>query len=71
LRGTCIKTCGWRTSFYPYWKKLLDYTVTPSGEGWKITISIPPDVAIKEILKWKQELNLFLFQEFDDNTAGM
>lgn len=47
----------------------LPYEVHPEGEGWRITISTPKNEAIQELLKWKHELNVFLFQEFDDQPT--
>lgn len=46
-----------------------EYSVTPIGQGWRITLIITQDVDIQEILRWKQELNVFLFREFDDQTV--
>ncbi len=45
------------------------YSVTADGEAWTITVQITPMVDIKEILQWKEELNVFLFQEFEDQPT--
>lgn len=47
----------------------MEYSVTPSGQGWKMTIIVTQDVDVQEILRWKQELNVFLFQEYDDQPV--
>lgn len=47
----------------------MEYSVIRNGQGWKITPIIPQDLDIHEILRWKQELNVFLFQEYDDQPA--
>lgn len=49
--------------------ELLRYEVIRDGESWRITISTPRSAAIEELLKWKHELNVFLFQEFDDQPT--
>ncbi|KRE72918.1 hypothetical protein [Paenibacillus sp. Soil750] len=50
-------------------QKPMEYSVTPIGQGWRITLIITQDVDIHEILHWKQELNVFLFREFDDQPV--
>jgi hypothetical protein len=50
-------------------KSPLDYQVIEQGGGWKFTVKVPMDAVVSEILKWKQELNVFLFQEFDDRPT--
>lgn len=46
-------------------QKPMDYMVTPEGEGWRITLRTALDTNMQELLKWKRELNVFVFQEFD------
>lgn len=46
-----------------------DYSVTNQGEAWTIKVQITPEVDIQEILHWKEELNVFLFQEFEDQPT--
>ncbi|MFC5452396.1 hypothetical protein [Paenibacillus aestuarii] len=60
---------GGRT-FIQTGKKPLDYTITQEGSNWKISVHLTPEIDIQEILKWKQELNLFLFQEFEDQPTN-
>lgn len=50
-------------------KNQKEYTIIPEGEHWKIQIQLTPEVNIKEILAWKEELNLFIFQQFDDQPT--
>jgi len=45
------------------------YLVTGGGEAWTITGSITADVDIQELLRWKNELNVFVFQEFEDQPT--
>lgn len=47
----------------------MEYSVTRNGQGWRITLIITQDVDIQEILRWKQELNVFLFRQFDDQPV--
>jgi hypothetical protein len=45
------------------------YSVTSNGDKWTITVHITPEVDIQEILHWKEELNVFVFQEFEDQPT--
>lgn len=47
----------------------LEYTVTPLGNGWRIKLNTTLTATIQELLKWKEELNVFLFQEFTDRPV--
>jgi hypothetical protein len=47
----------------------LVYSVTNQGEGWRFTIKTGLNENVQEILKWKKELNVFLFQDFDDQPT--
>ncbi|MDQ0877614.1 hypothetical protein QFZ77_006273 [Paenibacillus sp. V4I3] len=47
----------------------MEYSVMRMGQGWRITLIITQDVDIHEILRWKQELNVFLFREYGDQPA--
>jgi hypothetical protein len=58
---------GGRTFFQT--KNQKEYEVIPEGEHWRINIQLNPEVKIDEILTWKEELNLFIFQEFDDQPT--
>lgn len=50
-------------------KEQMDYIVTSEEGKWKIQIHLTPEVNVQEILAWKDELNLFIFQEFDDQPT--
>jgi hypothetical protein len=47
----------------------LDYSVVNQGEGWRFTVKTSLDENIQELLKWKKELNVFLFQEFENQPT--
>jgi hypothetical protein len=47
----------------------LEYSVSNQGEGWRFIIKVGLDENVQEILKWKTELNVFLFQDFDDQPT--
>jgi hypothetical protein len=47
----------------------LEYAVANLGERFRFTVKTKLDENIQEILKWKQELNVFLFQEFADQPT--
>ncbi len=39
------------------------YLLEKAGTGWLFRIDVPFDAVVEEILQWKEELNVFLFQE--------
>ncbi|MGG1634628.1 hypothetical protein [Paenibacillus sp. NRS-1760] len=47
----------------------VPYTLVPQGEGWRFTVSVPWSESIEELLAHKAELNVFVFQEFDDKPT--
>jgi len=47
----------------------LQYSVSILGAGWRFTIKTDLDENVQEIIKWKKELNVFLFQEFEDQPT--
>jgi len=53
---------GGRT-FLDSHKQACEYRVEETKTGWKVQVKKTFDANIAEILKWKDELNLFLFQE--------
>lgn len=59
---------GGRTFFHTGHQPLT-YSVTSVGTGWRIILNTMLDVNVQELLKWKQELNVFLFQEFADQPV--
>lgn len=48
-------------------KQTVSYDKQPAGSQWMFTVQVAPDISIEELLKWKKELNVFLFQEYDDD----
>ncbi|MCL6456870.1 MAG: hypothetical protein K6T85_02575 [Gorillibacterium sp.] len=50
-------------SFIDTSKQSFDYTVENVADRWLFTITTPLLPNIEELLKWKDELNVFLFRE--------
>lgn len=50
-------------------KQAVAYTVDPHGDGWRFTIDVAWSEVIEELLSRKEELNVFIFQEFDDQPT--
>lgn len=50
-------------------KQNVPYTLVPEKEGWKFTVQVPWSEAIEELLALKTELNVFVFQEFEDKPT--
>ncbi|SDC24426.1 hypothetical protein SAMN02799630_00894 [Paenibacillus sp. UNCCL117] len=50
-------------------KHPLEYKVKPEAGGWTFVIRTPRNEAVEEILKWKNELNVFLFEEYPDKPT--
>ncbi|NIK79073.1 hypothetical protein FHS15_004231 [Paenibacillus castaneae] len=50
-------------------KQDVSYTIIPFGEGWRFTVSVPWSNNIEELLRLKEELNVFVFREFDDQPT--
>ncbi|WP_159887162.1 hypothetical protein [Paenibacillus puerhi] len=59
---------GGRT-FIDTGKQPLDYEVIPEGEGWRFVIRTPWNDKVEEIVKWRNELNVFLFEEYSDRPT--
>ncbi|WP_438433822.1 hypothetical protein [Gorillibacterium sp. sgz500922] len=45
------------------------YEVVPEGDGWLFVIRKPPAEALENILRWKDELNVFRFYEYRDQPT--
>ncbi|WNR44036.1 hypothetical protein [Paenibacillus roseipurpureus] len=43
----------------------VPYTYEQQGDGWLFRVRIDQPERIKELMKWKDELNVFVFQEFE------
>ncbi len=50
-------------------KEALNYTVTPDGDGWLFTAEVAQGKAIEELLAHKNELNVFIFKEYEDQPT--
>jgi hypothetical protein len=50
-------------------KQDVPYTLVPHGDGWQFTVQVPWSDAIGELLACKDELNVFVFQQFDDRPT--
>lgn len=50
-------------------KQDIPYTLVQQGEGWRFTVNVPWSENIEALLALKQELNVFIFQEFDDEPT--
>lgn len=50
-------------------KQPIDYQVEQVGEGWVFTVNTPLTSVALDILKWKDELNVFIFQQFEDKPT--
>ncbi|MBO9604798.1 MAG: hypothetical protein J7639_02550 [Paenibacillaceae bacterium] len=50
-------------------KRPLAYKVTPHGDGWKFVVQWPNCDDVAELLRLKQELNVFLFHEYADRPT--
>ncbi|ALS22933.1 MULTISPECIES: hypothetical protein [Paenibacillus] len=59
---------GGRT-FIDTGKQSVEYKLEQSGDNYKFTLSVPPDSNVEEILRWKSELNVFVFYESDDQPT--
>ncbi|MGG1550341.1 hypothetical protein [Paenibacillus ferrarius] len=46
-------------------KQPVPYAWQQEGDRWTFTVKVEPS-AVTELLKWKDELNVFVFQEFAD-----
>ncbi|MFC5703082.1 hypothetical protein ACFPVX_17470 [Cohnella faecalis] len=50
-------------------KRAVDYRVEPAGAGWTFTVHSPLVPELEEILRMKDELNVFIFREYDDRPT--
>jgi len=55
-------------SFIDTGKHPLPYTWQQNGDQWIFTVQIEKS-ATAELLKWKDELNVFIFQEFENEPT--
>ncbi len=59
---------GGRT-FIDTGKQFVEYHLEKVEEKWHFVIKIPFGPIVKEILTWKDELNVFLFHEFENQPT--
>lgn len=45
---------------------IVEYKIEPLSSGWNITIQVADQAIATKIIGLKHELNVFLFEEFDD-----
>ncbi|NOU65989.1 hypothetical protein GC096_18285 [Paenibacillus sp. LMG 31461] len=50
-------------------KQSVPYTWEQQGEQWLFRVQIDQPERIAELLKWKEELNVFVFQEFENEPT--
>ncbi|MDQ0113471.1 hypothetical protein [Paenibacillus harenae] len=50
-------------------KQDVSFSSKPEGNGWQIDIGVPWSGTIEEILKLKDELNVFIFYDYDDQPT--
>jgi hypothetical protein len=50
-------------------KHPLNYTLDKVDEGWIFNVETPKNIEIDELLKVKNELNVFIFQEFEEQPV--
>jgi len=55
--------------FFDSNKQDFPYTVVPHGNGWRFTVNMPWSKEIEELLAHKEELNVFVFREYDDQPT--
>lgn len=49
-------------------KQPVDYTWKQEADQWIFTVKVEKE-RISELLKWKDELNVFIFQEFENQPT--
>lgn len=52
-------------------KQSVSYEVEHTDDQWQFTVHTPKLPAIEELLKWKQELNVFIFRTYDDGRPTL
>ncbi|OCT11319.1 hypothetical protein A8709_06495 [Paenibacillus pectinilyticus] len=50
-------------------KHPVPYTWEQQGEQWLFSVQMDQPEQIAELLKWKDELNVFVFQEFENEPT--
>ncbi|SFF22024.1 hypothetical protein SAMN05216378_5532 [Paenibacillus catalpae] len=52
-------------------KQPVPYEVAHEAGQWQFTVHTPQHAGIDEILKWKQELNVFIFRAYNDGRPTL
>ncbi|WP_336787490.1 hypothetical protein [Paenibacillus sp. MMO-177] len=52
-------------------KQSVSYEVVHEAGQWRFDVRTPKHAGIDEILKWKQELNVFIFRTYDDGRPTL
>ncbi|MGO4545252.1 hypothetical protein AB4Z29_10660 [Paenibacillus sp. 2TAB23] len=47
----------------------VPYTQEAQGQGWRFTAHVPDGPMLQEVLAHKHELNVFIFQEYEDQPT--
>ncbi|UJF34092.1 hypothetical protein [Paenibacillus hexagrammi] len=50
-------------------KQSVPYQIHQDGEEWLFEVQAPLDEAMQELLAWKDELNVFVFREFENEPT--
>ncbi|MEW9700864.1 hypothetical protein [Paenibacillus sp. SI8] len=56
-------------SFIDTGKQPLPYSWKQDGDSWIFVVQTAKSEGIEELLKWKDELNVFVFQEFENEPT--
>ncbi|NIK71156.1 MULTISPECIES: hypothetical protein [unclassified Paenibacillus] len=52
-------------------KQSVSYEVAHEDGQWLFAVNAPKHAGIDEILKWKQELNVFIFRNYEDGRPTL
>ncbi|SFF13679.1 hypothetical protein SAMN04487969_11512 [Paenibacillus algorifonticola] len=47
----------------------VHYHIGQAADLWAFTVTTPPELDLGNLLAWKEELNVFLFQEHEDKPT--
>lgn len=47
----------------------VPYTCKQEGDAWVFAVELPRNEAVEDILRWKEELNVFLFRTYADQPT--
>lgn len=52
-------------------KQAVSYRVEHEAGEWRFAVHAPKHPGIDDVLKWKQELNVFIFRTYDDGSPTL